>query len=182
MWSQYTFTPCYMHGCAGVYGNGYDAQRLANGYDAQRLGNVYGYGPGVGYIYEPGKSITSYQQNKDPKNRSAVAIPLTSEKQKKENDDKIAELKQQLKTEGEAKLKQEAQLKALLTYNKELLTDKKELVAENSKLTEAIAEMKINQSVDLEDITKLKQKVAKVKFICICCSCFRIFKIKTLSS
>lgn len=171
-WSQYTSMPCYMPGYMGVYGNGYDSL----GY-----GNVYGYGNQAGYMYGHAKGISSYPQNVDPKTRSSASIPLLSGRQNKEKDEKIAELKVELKTEKEEKDRQEAQLKALLIYNKDLLIEKKELVAENSKLSDALAELKITKSVDLEDIRKLKQKVEKVKFICICCSCFLYIVFDTFS-
>lgn len=173
MVSHYTSMPCYMPGYMGVYGNGYDSL----GY-----GNVYGYGNQVGYMYGHAKGITSCQQNVELKTRSSAPIPLLSGRQNKEKDEKIAELKVELKTERGKKARQEAQLKALLKYNKDLLTEKKELVAENSKLSDALAEMKITQSVDLEDIRKLKQKVEKVKFLCIVVLVFQIFNIKTFSS
>lgn len=84
-----------------------------------------------------------------------------------QTDKKLAELNLQLKKERDEKSKKEREFYALLeNYG----VQNKELLAENSKLTEQFAEMKRNESADLEEKTVLKQEIIKVRSIYFCCS------------
>lgn len=96
-----------------------------------------------------------------------------------QTDKKLAELNLQLKKERDEKSKKEREFYALLeNYG----VQNKELLAENSKLTEQFAEMKRNESADLEEKTVLKQEIIKVRSIYFCCSWFPYLSIKILSS
>lgn len=128
----------YMTGYENTYGvYGYE-----NGCYFQGNGFGYGYGYGNGWNGHGIGHMYSHGQT----------------------DKKLVGLHLQLKKERDEKTKNETEFKALMEKYEE---QNKELLAENSKLTEQLTEIKHNKSADLEEKTVLNQEIVKVRLIYI---------------
>lgn len=159
----------YMRG----YENTYGVYGYANGCYFQGNGSGNGYGNGwsghgIGHMYGPGNGIAFHNQIEDYKNIRSVISSL-NEKQR-QTVGKLDEIYLHLKKKSDEKSKKDTELQALLKSYEDVTKENKELLAEISKLSEELAEIKHNESADLEEKAVLRQEIVKVKSIYNWCS------------